>query len=81
MSKKGRSIPLDPAAGTSGYCNSRRGAVSADAHFPRLGLGFKLGGPPHPVIVTTKDTKGYIRVLLYSSYTTITGWGGGPPQD
>ena len=30
---------------------------------------------PHPVIVTIKDNKDYIRVLLYSYYTTITGWG------
>ena len=30
---------------------------------------------PHPVIVTIRDNKDYIRVLSYSSYTTITGWG------
>ena len=30
---------------------------------------------PQPVIVTTRDNRDYIRVLLYSSYTTITGWG------
>ena len=30
---------------------------------------------PHPVIVTLGDTRDYIRVLLYSYYTTITGWG------
>ena len=30
---------------------------------------------PHPVIVTIRDNRDYIRVLLYSSYTTITGWG------
>ena len=29
---------------------------------------------PHPVIVTIRDPRDYIRVLLYSSYTTITGW-------
>ena len=34
-----------------------------------------LGGPPHPVIVTIRDDRDYIRVLLYSCYTTITGWG------
>ena len=28
-----------------------------------------------PVIVTVRDTKGYIRVLVYSYDTTITGWG------
>ena len=30
---------------------------------------------PHPVIVTVMDNRDYIRVLLYSYYTTITGWG------
>ena len=30
---------------------------------------------PHPVIVTIMDNRDYIRVLLYSYYTTITGWG------
>ena len=30
---------------------------------------------PHPVIVTVRDNGDYIRVLLYSYYTTITGWG------
>ena len=41
------------------------------------GLGFRgLGlGTPHPVIVTTRDKRDYIRVLLYSHYRTITGWG------
>ena len=30
---------------------------------------------PHPVIVTVRDNKDYIRVLLCSYYTTITGVG------
>ena len=30
---------------------------------------------PHPVIVTIGDNRDYIRVLVYSYYTTITGWG------
>ena len=30
---------------------------------------------PHPVIVTIMDNRDYIRVLSYSYYTTITGWG------
>ena len=30
---------------------------------------------PHPAIVTRMDKRDYIRVLLYSYYTTITGWG------
>ena len=29
----------------------------------------------HPVIVTIGDTRDHIRVLLYSYYTAITGWG------
>ena len=33
---------------------------------------------PHPVIVTIRDNKDYIRVLLYFYYTTITGCGGPP---
>ena len=31
---------------------------------------------PHPVIVTTRDSGDYIRVLLYFHYTTIAAWGG-----
>ena len=31
---------------------------------------------PHPVIVTIRDNRDYIRVLLYSSYTTIKEGGG-----
>ena len=37
-----------------------------------LGL---LRWTPHPVIVTLRNSKDYNRVLLYSYYTTITGWG------
>ena len=29
---------------------------------------------PHPVIVAIRDNMGYIKVLLFSYYTTITGW-------
>ena len=36
---------------------------------------YNLGGRPNPVIVAIRDNKNYIRVLLYSYYTTITGWG------
>ena len=28
-----------------------------------------------PPIVATRDNKDYIRVLLYSDYPTIAGWG------
>ena len=41
-------------------------------------VGCPLGGTPHPVIVTIGDNRDYIRVLLYSYYTTISGWGGPP---
>ena len=34
-----------------------------------------LRTPPAPVIVTIMDIKDYIRVLLFSYCTTITGWG------
>ena len=37
------------------------------------GASFKW--TPHPVIVTRRDNRDCIRVLLYSYYTTITGWG------
>ena len=30
---------------------------------------------PLGVIVTIRNSKDYIRVLVYSYYTTITGWG------
>ena len=33
---------------------------------------------PDPVIVMSGGKRDYIRVLLYSYYTTITGWGGPP---
>ena len=33
---------------------------------------------PHPVIVTIRDNNNYLRVSLYSCYTTIAGWGGPP---
>ena len=43
------------------------------------GLGFRVQGwvrwTPHPVIVAIGDNRDYLRVLLYSYYTTITGRG------
>ena len=30
---------------------------------------------PHPVIVTIRDNRDYIKVLPCSYYTTVTGWG------
>ena len=37
--------------------------------------GVFLRWETHPVIVTIRDIKDYIRVLSSSYYTTITGWG------
>ena len=34
-----------------------------------------LGRTPHPVIVAIRETKVYIRDLLESYDTTMTGWG------
>ena len=30
---------------------------------------------PHPVVVAIRNNRDYFRVLLYSYYTTIAGWG------
>ena len=49
------------------------------ACFINFAGSYTLGEPPHPVIVTIRDSKDYIRVLLYCYSTTITGWGGGGP--
>ena len=38
-----------------------------------LGLRESFRWTPHPVIVTIRDNRDYIRVLLYFYYTTITG--------
>ena len=35
---------------------------------------YRLGEPPHPVIVIIRDNRDFMRVLLYSHYTTTTGW-------
>ena len=35
----------------------------------------RLRWTPHPVIVTIRENRDYIRVLLDSYYTTISGWG------
>ena len=42
---------------------------------PKLSSHVYLRWTPHPVIVTLGDNRDYIRVLLYSYYATITGWG------
>ena len=38
-------------------------------------LGLYIRWTPHPVIVTIGDNRDYIKVLSYSYYTTMTGWG------
>ena len=43
--------------------------------FEGWGDGEYFKWTPHPVIVTIRDNKDYIRVLLYSFHTTITGCG------
>ena len=40
-----------------------------------IGTYILIKWTPHPVIVTIRDNRDYIRVLLYSYYATITGWG------
>ena len=40
--------------------------------------GHSLGGPPHPVAVAVRDDSGYLRALLYSYSSTVTGLGGPP---
>ena len=37
----------------------------------KLGLGLYIRRTPHPVIVAIRDNKDYLRVLVYSHYTTI----------
>ena len=52
---------------------------SVDATIRNCSLDFRW--TPHPAIVTIMDNRDCIRVLLYSQYTTITGWGGPPNLD
>ena len=52
-------------------------AVPLTPRFPSNPL---IRWTPHPVIVTIRDNRDHIRVLFYSYYTTITGWGGAPPN-
>ena len=40
-----------------------------------LGLGFRVWRTPHLAVVAIGDNQDYIKVLSYSYYTTITGWG------
>ena len=65
----------DGAPSGVALCHIAKVAGGAQSKHPKDLLGFRLGGSPHPVIVTTKDNKDYIRLRLYSYYTTITGWG------
>ena len=40
-----------------------------------FGVNVDLKWTPHPAIVTIRENMDYIRVLLYSYYATIAGWG------
>ena len=49
--------------------------LKAEDPQPEAHEGCRLGGPPRAAMVTIRDKKGYVRVLLYSSCTIITRWG------
>ena len=55
-------------------CNRSKG-LDVRSRSLSAGIRYTLGERPHPVLVTIRDNRDYIRVLLYSYYTTITGWG------
>ena len=79
-----RACALSPAAATWILDPGRRGhgvprpGAAAAAPLSEV-RGNRIWGcyrrTPHPVIVTRRDNKDYIRVLFYSYNTTITGWG------
>ena len=50
-----------------------RGACKLISQVGPINKGYGLGGPPHPVIVTIRDNKDYIRVLLYSIIALLQG--------
>ena len=54
-------------AGGGGVC---KGSERSEA-----GCLGELLWTPHQGIVTTRDSGDCIRVLLYSYYSTVTGWG------
>ena len=56
-----------------GYQQLDGAALTADSASPELRVHIRW--TPHPVIVTIRDNRDYLRVLLYSYYITITGWG------
>ena len=61
--------------GNLGRGGGRSGPTVLKGGSPYLHQYIYLRWTPHPVIVTIRDNKEYIRVRLYSCYTTITGWG------
>ena len=63
----------DPLNSKAAHCWQSFGIIGAYLVFCFFGLGVRLG--PHALIVTTRGNGNYIRVLIYASYTTISGWG------
>ena len=61
--------------GASGQCAPEPRPPLWPEGFSFTGLVVEVRWTPHPVIVTIRDNRDYLRVLLYSYYTTITGWG------
>ena len=58
-----------------GPCFLRMSCQLTSAPWLELSRVFYTRWTPHPVIVTIRDNRDYITVLLYSYYATITGWG------
>ena len=58
------------------YWSYTHEVAGLDTYFEQLPyVGYLLGGPPHPVIVTMKGNDDCARALLYYCFATITGWG------
>ena len=57
-----------------GFRYGASGFVSSGSSI-RLLSGILFRRTPHPVTVTVRANKDYMRVLFYSYYTTITRWG------
>ena len=62
--------------GILGLSSGNIGIMEKKMEIIIMGVRVYFRWTPHPVIVTIRDTRDYIGVLLYSYYTTITGWGG-----
>ena len=73
-----RSMILTTAAIAS-HCRCSSSTLASlhgsPAHRKSLSPTVYIRWTPNPVIVTMRNSQDYIRALLYSEYTTITGWG------